>query len=151
MFALAAGSDINHFSHEISEHRLGRSLPFEFEIRLKQGDGLRLIGASEGVPRFPGLPALVVEDLKDPVYQSLDAVREGRIYGVMPYNWYANNYDTVLADAYYIGKTLYPDQFADIDPDQKADEIYTMLDGKPVYGDMKTLFGGFEPFSSLEK
>lgn len=95
--------------------------------------------------------ALVKEDLKDPVYQSLPAVKNGRVYAVMPYNWYANNYDTVLADAYYIGKTLYPEQFGDIDPDQKADEIYTMLDGKPVYGDMKTLFGGFVPFSMLAK
>ncbi|MHB8163566.1 MAG: ABC transporter substrate-binding protein, partial [Methanoregula sp.] len=95
--------------------------------------------------------ALIKEDLKDPVYQSLPAVKSGRVYGVMPYNWYANNYDTVLADAYYIGKTLYPEQFADVDPAQKADEIYTMLDGKPVYGDMKTLFGGFVPFSTLVK
>ena len=95
--------------------------------------------------------ALVKEDLKDPVYQSLPAVKNGRVYGVMPYNWYANNYDTVLADAYYVGKTLYPEQFADADPAQKADEIYTMLDGKPVYSDMKTLFGGFVPFSTLVK
>jgi iron complex transport system substrate-binding protein len=95
--------------------------------------------------------SLVKEDLKDPVYHSLPAVKNGRVYAVMPYNWYANNYDTVLADAYYIGKILYPEQFVDVDPAQKADEIYTMLDGKPVYGDMKTLFGGFVPFSSLEK
>lgn len=95
--------------------------------------------------------ALVKEDLKDPVYQSLPAVKNGRVYAVMPYNWYANNYDTVLADAYYIGKTIYPEQFADVDPARKADEIYTMLDGKPVYSDMKTLFGGFVPFSMLEK
>jgi len=95
--------------------------------------------------------ALVTEDFKDPVYQSLPAVKNSRVYGVMPYNWYANNYDTVLADAYYVGKTLYPEQFADVDPEQKADEIYTMLDGKPVYGDMKTLFGGFVPFSTRVK
>jgi len=94
---------------------------------------------------------LVKEDLKDPVYQSLPAVKNGHVYGVMPYNWYANNYDTVLADAYYIGKILYPEQFADVDPEQKADEIYTILDGKPVYGDMKILFGGFVPFSMLLK
>ncbi len=93
--------------------------------------------------------SLVAEDLKDPVYQSLDAVREGRVYGVMPYNWYANNYDTVLADAYFIGKVLYPTQFEDVDPEQKADEIYTRLDGKPVYAEMKRIFGGFVPFSRI--
>ncbi len=92
---------------------------------------------------------LVREDLKDPIYQSLDAVRERRVYGVMPYNWYANNYDTVLADAYYVGKILYPEQFADIDPAKKADEIYTMLDGKPVYAEMKEIFGGFAPVDEI--
>jgi iron complex transport system substrate-binding protein len=95
--------------------------------------------------------SLVKEDLKDPVYQSLKAVKNGRVYGVMPYNWYANNYDTVLADAYYVGKILYPDQFADIEPATKADEIYTMLDGKPVYADMKQLFGGFVPFDQISR
>lgn len=88
----------------------------------------------------------VRNDLADPVMGSLGAVKAGRVYGVMPYNWYANNYDTVLADAYYIGKTLYPDRFADVDPEQKADEIYTALTGRPAYSGMKQLFGGFGPF-----
>jgi len=95
--------------------------------------------------------SLVKEDLKDPIYQSLKAVKNGRVYGVMPYNWYANNYDTVLADAYYVGKILYPDQFADVEPAAKADEIYTMLDGKPVYADMKQIFGGFVPFNQISR
>ncbi len=95
--------------------------------------------------------SLVKEDLKDPVYQSLSAVKNGRVYGVMPYNWYANNYDTVLADAYFIGKMLYPAQFADVDPEQKANEIYSALNGKPVYAEMKSLFGGFVPFGTIVK
>ncbi|OPY37782.1 MAG: corrinoid ABC transporter substrate-binding protein [Methanoregula sp. PtaU1.Bin051] len=89
--------------------------------------------------------ALVAADLKDPVYQSLRAVKNNQIYGLMPYNWYANNYDTVLANAYYMGKILYPDKFADVSVEQKADEIYTNLDGKAVYSDMKQLFGGYKP------
>jgi iron complex transport system substrate-binding protein len=42
----------------------------------------------------------------------------------------------VLANSYYIGKVLYPDRFADVDPEQKADEIYTMFVGKPVLSDI---------------
>lgn len=53
--------------------------------------------------------ALVSSDLKDPVYNSLKAVKNNQIYGVMPYNWYANNFDTVLTNAYYMGKILYPE------------------------------------------
>jgi len=72
----------------------------------------------------------------DPALQGLSAVKESRVYGVLPYNFYNTNYGTVLADAYFIGKTLYPDRFADIDPEEKADEIYTFFIGKPVFGDL---------------
>jgi iron complex transport system substrate-binding protein len=93
--------------------------------------------------------ALVADDLRDPVFQSLDAIENGRVYGVMPYNWYANNYDTVLADAYFIGKTLYPERFTDVDPVEKADEIYRLLDGGPAYEGMQRIFGGFGPFAEV--
>jgi len=69
----------------------------------------------------------------DPALQGLSAAKEGRVYGVLPYNFYSVNYETILADAYFIGKTLYPDRFADIDPEEKANEIYTFFVGKPVF------------------
>ena len=53
----------------------------------------------------------------DPAYQTLTAVRQGRVYGVLPYNWYAQNFGSTLANAYLIGKLLYPDRFQDVDPD----------------------------------
>ena len=71
----------------------------------------------------------------DPALQGLSAAKEGRVYGVLPYNFYSTNYETVFADAYFIGKTLYPDRFADVDPEEKADEIYTFFVGKPVFED----------------
>ena len=55
------------------------------------------------------------------------------IHTVLPYNFYSRNYGSILADAFYIGKVLYPDKFKDIDPQNKADEIFTFLLGKPVY------------------
>ena len=39
----------------------------------------------------------------------------------------------LLADAYAIGKILYPAAFSDIDPERKCDEIHTYLVGQPVY------------------
>jgi len=65
----------------------------------------------------------------DPALQGLSAVKNGNVYGVLPYNWYNTNYENVLADAYYIGKIVYPDKFADIDPEVKADEIMTKFLG----------------------
>ncbi len=79
------------------------------------------------------------------VYGQLDAIKNDRTYGVMGYNWYALNFDVVLTDAYYIGTALYPDQFSDIDPIAKADEIYTFLCGAPLYDQMVDIYGPFGP------
>jgi len=76
----------------------------------------------------------------DPALKGLSAVKNGRVYGVLPYNFYNTNYETVFADAYFIGKILYPDRFADIDPAKKADEIYTFFVGKPVFNDLNSQF-----------
>lgn len=77
-------------------------------------------------------------------YQSLKAVKTGRVYGQIPYNYYATNIGTAIADTYYAGKVIYPEQFKDIDPAQKADEIYQFLLGKPVYEQMAKAYGGFK-------
>lgn len=76
----------------------------------------------------------------DPSYATMTAVSEGRVYGLLPYNWYTQNYGSILANAYFIGKLLYPDHFADVDPAVKADEIFTFLVGKPVFKDMDNMF-----------
>ncbi|WP_419786234.1 iron ABC transporter substrate-binding protein [Pseudodesulfovibrio sp.] len=83
----------------------------------------------------------------DAAYQTLTAVKEGKVYGVLPYNWYSRNYGSILANAYYIGKLIYPDRFTDVDPAAKADEIFTFLVGKPVYKQMDAMFGNlaFKP------
>jgi iron complex transport system substrate-binding protein len=72
----------------------------------------------------------------NPAFSGLTAVRNGNVYGVLPYNYYNTNYESVLADAYFVGKVLYPDRFADVDPKQKADEIYTKFVGKPAFADI---------------
>lgn len=76
----------------------------------------------------------------DPAYRTLTAVKEGRVYGLLPYNWYTKNYGSILANAYFIGKVLYPERFADVDPAVEADEIFTFLVGKPVFKAMDDMF-----------
>jgi iron complex transport system substrate-binding protein len=78
----------------------------------------------------------------DPAYRTLTAVREGRVYGMLPYNWYTKNYGSILADAFFVGKLVHPDRFADVDPAAKADEIYSFLLGKPLFDDLNAMFGG---------
>ena len=78
----------------------------------------------------------------DPALSALTAVREGNIWGVLPYNSYTLNYGSVLANGYFVGKTLYPDRFEDIDPAAMADEIFTFLVGQPVFSGMNEGFSG---------
>lgn len=81
---------------------------------------------------------------KDPkYYEFLTAVRNGDVYGLFPYNYYTTNIDTALVDAYFVGKTIYPESFADISIEKKADEIYGFLVGKPVYAMMENDWHAF--------
>ena len=55
----------------------------------------------------------------------------------MPYNWYTTNHGNVLADAWYVGKVVYPAEFQDVNPQEKANEIYSFLyAGSPVNEDI---------------
>lgn len=78
----------------------------------------------------------------DPVYRALTAVGKAEVYGLLPYNFYSGNFGSILADAWYIGKVLYPDFFQDIDPGTKADQIYRFLLGAPVFEQMNAMFQG---------
>lgn len=73
------------------------------------------------------------ELIVDSAYKELQAVKNGRLFSMLPYNWYSHNYGSILADAYYAGKVVFPERFSDVDPKAKADEIYTFLVGRPVF------------------
>ncbi len=89
---------------------------------------------------------MVQEDYKKnpEYYKALSAMQNGEIYLQLPYNSYTTNIDTAIADAYYMGKVIYPKQFDDVDPEKKADEIYKFLLGKEMYAQMVKDYGGFE-------
>jgi iron complex transport system substrate-binding protein len=84
----------------------------------------------------------VYELQNDPAYTELTAVRSGEVYGVLPYNWYTSNYGSILADAYFVGKVLYPGRFQDIQPAAKADQIYGFLLGEAVFQQLNLAFQG---------
>ncbi|MCB2186225.1 MAG: iron ABC transporter substrate-binding protein [Deltaproteobacteria bacterium] len=91
------------------------------------GGGLALVGADYAK--------------KPSFYQSLAAFRTPRVYLLFPFNWYATNLGTALADAYALGKVLRPGAFADVDLPAKADEIFSFLCGGPVYGRLARRYG----------
>lgn len=66
------------------------------------------------------------------VFDELAAFQNNEIYVQMPFNQYYTNLEIAIADSYYIGSVLYPEAFADIDPEEKFDEICSFMLGKEV-------------------
>lgn len=78
-------------------------------------------------------------------YQALTAVQEGKVYSQISFRSSASNLETALADAYYAACIMFPQQFQDIDPVEKAGEIFTMLLGSNPYDDLKGAGYEFRP------
>ncbi len=70
-------------------------------------------------------------------YNSLTAVKEGKVYSQISFRSNASNLETALADAYYAACVMYPEQFADVDPIAKTGEIFEKLLGVNPYEDLK--------------
>lgn len=91
-----------------------------------------------------GLEKVVDAYQKNPeFYHRLKAVKEARVFLIMPYNNYHTNIEIALADAWFIGKSLYPNAFADIHPQTKADEIFSFFIGIKAYAALKKEYHGF--------
>ena len=97
-----------------------------------------------------GSYSMVMKDLKDQKFKELNAIREDNVYGILPQSYYSHNFGNVLANSYFIGSVLYPKRFSDIDPEDKADDIYMKLVGSSVYDEMKKDFGGFKEINIAE-
>ena len=95
---------------------------------------------------FNGM-ALINEDYaKNPdYYNALTAVQEGKVYSQISLRSNASNLETALADAYYAACVMYPEQFRDVDPVAKAEEIFETLLGVSPYADLKEAGYEFRP------
>ena len=80
-------------------------------------------------------------------YDGLKAIKEGRVYSQVSYNYNSTNIEIAIADAYYAGKIIYPEQFADIDFAAKADEIFQVMLGRPFYRQLAEAGIGFGPLT----
>jgi iron complex transport system substrate-binding protein len=56
-------------------------------------------------------------------YRLLKAAGSGKTFSLLAYNYYNTNIELALLNAYFVGKSLYPKRFSDIDMEEKAGEI----------------------------
>ena len=95
---------------------------------------------------FNGLNLINEDYAKNPdFYNALTAVQEGKVYSQISFRSSASNLETALADAYYAACVMYPQQFQDIDPIAKAQEIFEMLLGANPYANLKEAGYEFRP------
>ncbi|MBN2705644.1 MAG: iron ABC transporter substrate-binding protein [Deltaproteobacteria bacterium] len=75
-----------------------------------------------------GLSQIALQYLQNQkFFELLRAVREGRLYTVLPYNQYNTNLESALANAWFIGSRLYPQNFADLCIETKITEIFSFF------------------------
>ena len=95
---------------------------------------------------FNGMNLIKEDYAKNPdYYNSLTAVQEGKVYSQISFRSNASNLETALADAYYAACIMYPEQFKDVDPVAKAEEIFEKLLGVNPYADLKEAGYEFRP------
>jgi len=76
-------------------------------------------------------------------YNELKAVQSGNVYSQPSFNYNGTNMELAVADAYYAGKVLYPQKFADVDMDKQADEIFQTMLGTTYMQQLKDAGLGF--------
>jgi iron complex transport system substrate-binding protein len=79
-----------------------------------------------------------MQDLDRPEFVTLSSAG---VFQLLPYRDYGDNFETIFVDAYAIGKALYPEEFEDVNMEEKADEIYSTFVGAPVYDEMCGIWG----------
>lgn len=117
--------------------------PIEAETFVTLGEGMDIII----------MDAAAVKNIK-PLYQedptmfdTCKAWREGEVYLEMAYNAYYTNFEIALMNTWFAAKTVYPEQFRDIDMMEKTAEITKAFLGRDLAEEIfacPSSFGGYQ-------
>lgn len=92
--------------------------------------------------------SIVQEDYKEnpEFYDQLQAVKNGHVYQHPSSTSLFSNVEIPIANAYYMGSILYPEQFEDVDFQTKANEIFKYFIGTDDhYGSLEEYGEGYTP------
>ena len=85
---------------------------------------------------------------EDPtMFDTCKAWQNGEVYLEMAYNAYYTNYEIALINTWFIAKTVYPEQFADIDLTAKTNEVTQVFYGMDLAEEIfacPSSFGGYQ-------
>ena len=81
------------------------------------------------------------------MFDTCKAWNEGEVYLEMAYNAYYTNYEIALINTWFIAKTVYPEQFTDIDLTAKTNEVTKQFLGEELADAIfacPSSFGGYQ-------
>jgi len=87
------------------------------------------------------------QELRQPAYRQLRALRQGRAFVLLPFNWHTINYEHVLCNAWFVAQLTRPRAFGGIDIEAKSREITTFFLGKDVYAAIDSTY---QPFRKID-
>jgi len=89
---------------------------------------------------------LVMDDFKtnDEYYKKLKAFKNNTVYLLLSNTFYYINIDQMLANSFFIAKKIYPTLYPDLNPVEKANEIFNKFVGEELYDVIKNDTGGYQ-------
>ena len=88
---------------------------------------------------------------EDPtMFNTCKAWNSGNVYLQMAYNAYYTNYEIALINTWFIAKTVYPEQFADVDMTDKTNEITKLFLGEELAEEIFACPGSFGGYQKID-
>ncbi len=116
--------------------------PIEEEKFVELGENMDIIIMDAAAVK--NIKPLYAEDKT--MFDTCKAWQNGEVYLEMAYNAYYTNYEIALINTWFIAKTVYPEQFADIDLTAKTNEVTKMFLGTELADEIfacPSSFGGY--------
>ena len=84
------------------------------------------------------------------MFDTCKAWQNGEVYLQMAYNAYYTNYEIALINTWFIAKTVYPEQFADIDITAKTNEVTKAFLGVELADEIFACPGSFGGYQKID-
>ena len=81
------------------------------------------------------------------LFDGMKAFQNGNLYSQPSFNYNGTNVEMGICDAYFIGSTIYPEAFADVDMDAMYEEVFSTMLGKEYLATMRASGMDFKKLS----
>lgn len=121
--------------------------PIEAEKFVELGEEMDIIIMDAAAVK--NIKPLYTED--NTMFDTCEAWQNGEVYLQMAFNAYYTNYEIALINTWFIAKTVYPEQFADIDMTAKTNEVTKAFLGAELAEQIfacPSSFGGYQKINT---